>query len=403
MVCGAAFLGWLFDGFEMGLFPIVARPALMDMYAGQGEVDAYVGQWMGWITAVFLLGAAAGGFLFGFLGDRLGRVKAMTLSILTYSIFPGMGYFAQSPWDLAGYRFLASLGMGGEWSLGVALVMESWPGRWRPLMAGVIGAAANFGFLLVGAVGKIRVVTQDDWRWMWLVGIAPAGLVFLIRLFVPESEKWKTAKANSKGHSPIREVLSPPTLRWTLLAVCFSSIALIGTWGSVQWIPVWVDQLAGETQPTAKAEVAMLSAMGAILGCVSGPLIGGRLGRRPAFFGLCFASLVVCGVLFRVELDYGTTFKCLVFFAGMTTAAFYGWFPLYLPELFPTRCRATGQGIGYNMGRIMAAGCAIGSGQLVAVFDGDYARMGAVITLVYLVGMIVIWWAPETKGKPLPE
>ena len=327
----------------------------------------------------------------------------MTLSILTYSIFTGMGYFAQSPWDLAGYRFLASLGMGGEWSLGVALVMESWPERWRPLMAGVIGAAANFGFLLVGAVGKFRVVTQDDWRWMWLVGIAPAGLVFLIRLFVPESEKWKTAKANSKGHSPIREVLSPPTLRWTLLAVCFSSIALIGTWGSVQWIPVWVDQLAGETQPTAKAEVAMLSAMGAILGCVSGPLIGGRLGRRPAFFGLCFASLVVCGVLFRMELDYGTTFKCLVFFAGMTTAAFYGWFPLYLPELFPTRCRATGQGIGYNMGRIMAAGCAIGSGQLVAVFDGDYARMGAVITLVYLVGMIVIWWAPETKGKPLPE
>ncbi len=403
MVCGAAFLGWLFDGFEMGLFPIVARPALMDMYPGQGEVDAYVGQWMGWITAVFLLGAAAGGFLFGFLGDRLGRVKAMTLSILTYSIFTGMGYFAQTPWDLAGYRFLASLGMGGEWSLGVALVMESWPERWRPLMAGVIGAAANFGFLLVGAVGKFRVVTQDDWRWMWLVGIAPAGLVFLIRLFVPESEKWKAAKANSEGLSPIREVLSPPTLRWTLLAVCFSSVALIGTWGSVQWIPVWVDQLAGETQPTAKAEVAMLSAMGAILGCVSGPLIGGRLGRRPAFFGLCFASLVVCGVLFRVELDYGTTFKCLVFFAGMTTAAFYGWFPLYLPELFPTRCRATGQGIGYNMGRIMAAGCAIGSGQLVAVFDGDYARMGAVITLVYLVGMIVIWWAPETKGKPLPE
>ena len=403
MVCGAAFLGWLVDGFEMGLLPIVARPALMDMYPGQGEVDAYVGQWMGWITAVFLLGAAAGGFLFGFLGDRLGRVKAMTLSILTYSIFTGMGYFAQTPWDLAGYRFLASLGMGGEWSLGVALVMESWPERWRPLMAGVIGAAANFGFLLVGAVGKFRVVTQDDWRWMWLVGIAPAGLVFLIRLFVPESEKWKAAKANSEGLSPIREVLSPPTLRWTLLAVCFSSIALIGTWGSVQWIPVWVDQLAGETQPTAKAEVAMLSAMGAILGCVSGPLIGGRLGRRPAFFGLCFASLVVCGVLFRMELDYGTTFKCLVFFAGMTTAAFYGWFPLYLPELFPTRCRATGQGIGYNMGRIMAAGCAIGSGQLVAVFDGDYARMGAVITLVYLVGMIVIWWAPETKGKPLPE
>jgi MFS family permease len=399
----AAFLGWMFDGFEMGLFPIVARPALTDMYGTTEGVDQFVGQWMGWITAVFLLGAAAGGFVFGWLGDRIGRVKAMSISILTYSIFTGLGFFAQTPWDLAIFRFLASLGMGGEWSLGVALVMECWPERLRPLMAGIIGAAANFGFLLVGAVGKAKEVTVDSWRWMWLVGVLPAILVFIIRLFVPESERWKASASKNKNHHPLKEVFSPHLIKHTLLAICFSSVALIGTWGSVQWIQLWVDQMVGETMPTAKADVAMLTAMGAIIGCLGGPLIGGRFGRRPAFFTLCLSSLLVCGVLFRSGIAYGTTFQFLVFLAGMTTSAFYGWFPLYLPELFPTRSRATGQGVGYNSGRIFAAMGAIAGGQLVAAFDGDYARMGSVITLIYLVGMIVIWLAPETKGKPLPD
>ena len=205
----------------------------------------------------------------------------------------------------------------------------------------VIGAAANLVFS-GGAVGKISVVTQDDWRWMWLVGIAPAGLVFLIRLFVPESEKWKTAKANSKGHSPIREVLSPPTLRWTRLAVCFSSIALIGTWGSVQWIPVWVDQLAGETQPTAKAEVAMLSAMGAILLCFWAT-DRGKIGPQTAWPLLCIACCLRCP--FSHGAGLWNNLQMPRFFRRHDHRGIYGWFPLYLPELFPTRCRATGQGM----------------------------------------------------------
>lgn len=403
LVLSAAFLGWMFDGFEMGLFPIVARPALMDMFASNAGSDEFVGQWMGWITAVFLVGAALGGFLFGALGDRIGRVKAMSWSILLYSLCTGMGYVAQSPWDLAGYRFLASLGMGGEWSLGVALVMESWPERWRPMMAGIIGAAANVGFLLVGAIGRIWQVSQDNWRWMWLVGIAPALLALLIRLFVPESQKWQSARENNRDHSPIREIMTPPLLWHTLLAICLSSIALIGTWGSVQWIPLWVDQMTGDHLPGAKGEATMLSGAGAIVGCLGGALMGGKLGRRWAFFFLCLGSLLVCGFLFRGGLAYGNWLKTLIFLAGMTTAAFYGWFPLYLPELFPTRSRATGQGIGYNAGRFLAAMGAIASGQLVALFGGDYARMGSVITLVYLVGMLVIWLAPETRGKPLPN
>ena len=146
MALTAAFLGWMFDGMEMGIFPLVARPALQEMHTKAGiPGEQFVQSWMGIVTALFLLGAAFGGFAFGWLGDRIGRVKAMTWSILCYSIFTGFGYFATEPWHLGMFRFIAALGMGGEWALGVALVMECWPEKLRPLMAGLIGAAANFG------------------------------------------------------------------------------------------------------------------------------------------------------------------------------------------------------------------------------------------------------------------
>ncbi|MGZ8919979.1 MAG: MFS transporter [Limisphaerales bacterium] len=409
LVLIAAFLGWLFDGFEMGLFPVVARPAMMSFAPPGVAVDGFVGQWMGWITAAFLIGAAAGGLVFGWMGDRIGRVRAMAISILTYSMFTALGYFAQSPEHLAIFRFIAALGMGGEWSLGVALVMECWPEKLRPLMAGFIGAAANVGFLLVALVARTWTVTQDSWRWMFLVGALPAILVFLILLFVPESEKWKAVA--SPNNRPLREVFRPPLLKHMLFGILFASIALIGTWGSIQWIPLWVDQLTGGTMPAAKANAQMASAYGAVLGSLLGPIIGGRIGRRLAFFGLCLGSLLICQIMFRGFDSYSTTLIVLIFLAGMFTAAFYGWFPLYLPELFPTRVRATGQGVSYNAGRIFAAFGALYAGVLVAAFSkaeggsmaSAYAQMGGLITLIYIVGMITIWFAPETRGKPLPE
>ncbi len=397
----AAVLGWLFDGFEIGLFPVVARPALLSML-GPGH-EGVVGRWMGLITATFLLGAALGGVAFGWLGDRVGRVKAMSLSILCYSLFSGAAYFAQEPWHLAGFRFIAALGMGGEWALGVALVMEVWPERSRPWLAGAIGAAANFGMVLVGVVARIAPVTVESWRWMFLVGAAPAVLTFLIRLFVPESERWEQSREGKATRvSPLREVFGPALRRRTWTGILLSSIALIGTWGSVQWIPLWADQLTGGKVPDAKANAQTLSALGATVGSLLAPILLGVRGRRLGFFVLCVASLLTCGVLFRTQTAYTPVFLGWVFATGACTAAFYGWFPLYFPELFPTRVRATGQGISYNAGRVIAAVGAMTSGALVQHYGG-YAPMGAVITLIYLVGMVVIWWAPETAGKPLPE
>ncbi len=400
MVLLAAFLGWLFDGFEIGLFPVVARPALLNLIPG--GTDADVGPWMARITACFLVGAALGGVIFGWLGDRIGRIRALSLSILTYSLFTGVGYFAQAPWHLGVFRFIAALGMGGEWALGVALVMECWPNRWRPCLAGLIGAAANFGFLLTGVVAWRWPVTVESWRWMFLVGALPALLVFFIRLAVPESERWRQAVRHGPTR-PLSEIFARGMSRRTIVGLLLASVALIGTWGSVQWLPLWADQLVGGLDPDAKAEAQMIQGVGAILGCLGAPLLAAAIGRRLAYFALCFLSLLACGYLFRFIDQFGTAFLTMSFIVSTVSASFYGWFPLYLPELFPTRMRATGQGFCYNGGRILAAGGALAQGGLVAHFGGSYAQAGAVITLVYLGGMIIIWLAPETKNKPLPD
>ena len=405
-VLAAAVLGWMFDGMEMGLFPLIARPALLQMQSAHGLAlnDAFVAQWMGYATAAFLLGAAGGGVVFGWLGDKIGRVRAMAASILVYSVFTGLIYFAQEPWHLCASRFVAALGMGGEWSLGIALVMEVWPEKHRPLMAGIIGAAANVGFALIAVFAIFFKVTIDSWRWVALIGAAPALLTFVVRLFVPESEKWQAAVlASTTKVEPLKEIFGPRLWKHTLIATALSSVALIGTWGSVQWLPLWADKMAGAADPSAKGWTGMASGIGAVMGCLLGAYIGRFVTRRLAYFIFCLGSLIGCALLFRGIDTYGPPFLILTFIVGAFTAAFYGWLPLYLPELFPTRVRATGQGLSYNAGRILAAVGALQMGALMQSFDGSYARAGAIITLIYVAGLVLIWFAPETKGKPLPE
>ncbi len=401
LVLAAAFLGWMFDGVEMGLFPIIARPALQDLLGISS--DAQVGVWNGYLVAAFMLGAAFGGLSFGWLGDKIGRVRAMALSILVYSGFTGLCYLVQQPWQLGVLRFIAALGMGGQWALGVALVMECWPERFRPLLAGVIGAAANVGFLLISVVGMYFAVTIESWRVMILAGAAPALLALFIIWLVPESERWKASVVHRRT-APMREIFLPPLLGRTLLAIAVSSVPLIATWGAVSgFLPLWADSLAGTDRPHAKAQVQFMISIGAIVGCLVGSSMGHRLGRRPAYFLLCTLSLGFCAYLFRAIDVFDARFVLMSFIVGVFTAAFYGWAPLYLPELFPTRVRATGQGLAFNFGRILAAAGAVTTGQLVSAFGGSYASACATITLIYVIGMIVIWFGPETKGKPLPD
>src|SRR3954452_16238040 len=193
LVLLAAFLGWMFDGLEMGIFPQIARSALGQLLKGAADENT-IKWWHQVIDACFLLGAACGGLVFGWLGDRIGRVRAMAFSILVYSGFTGMLYFVTSPHQIAALRFIAAIGMGGEWALGVALVMEVWDAKHRPILAGLIGAASNVGVVLVGVMGVLIRVNEHNWKLFALVGAAPALLTFVIRLFVPESQKWQHAQ-----------------------------------------------------------------------------------------------------------------------------------------------------------------------------------------------------------------
>lgn len=399
LVLLAAFLGWMFDGLEMGIFPQIARSALGQLLPVGTVNEQSIKLWHQVIDACFLFGAALGGLVFGWLGDRIGRVRAMAFSILVYSGFTGLLYFVTAAWHIAVLRFIAAIGMGGEWALGVALVMEIWDAKHRPILAGLIGAAANVGFVAVGLTGYLIRVNQDNWRYIALLGAAPALLTFVIRLFVPESHRWQATQKVAKSR-PLRELFGDRRLAWTtVMAIAFASIALLGTWGAVQKIPAWVGVLPGST-PTAVGSSQMASGLGAILGCLIAPLIAAVLNRRVAYFLLCLGSLVSCQILFLTFDTYNTAFLAMTFLVGGLTAAFYGWLPLYLPELFPTRVRATAQGISFNFGRIFAGAGGIVLGGSV---PGGYAAMGAAVSLIYVVGLFVIWIAPETKGRPLPE
>lgn len=498
LALAAALLGWMFDGAEMGVFSLVGRPALQNLLP-QGTAESTIANFLGVITAMFLVGAATGGVLFGWLGDRIGRVRAMMLSVLCYAVFTALCGASTSPLQLGILRFIASLGMGGEWALGVALVMEVWPNRSRAFMAGLIGAAANVGYVLIGFTGLVlssllthvhgwllavglsqqwaeHLTSHGGWRLLMMMGIVPALLTFFIRVFVPESEKWQEERsAGRTSHwatidligvligalgpalmvyayaepdssnlfriaatiigvavaivgytypvvryiSRLRESQSKdnggakatlevgPTIRRMLLAACLSGIALLGTWGSTQQAPSWVHKLTEADKTTgihlyARQYTLIWLSMGAVVGTMLSAWLGNKLGRRPTYFFQCILALLSVLLLFQCNHEYGTMLLISATLAGICTASFYGWLPLYLPELFGTNVRATGQGFGFNFGRVIAAVGTLQIGSLEKALGG-YPAACSSLSLIYLVGMVLIWFAPETKGRPLPE
>lgn len=483
----AAFLGWMFDGFEMGLFPLTGRDALRELLGpdNPGQLNA----WFGGIMAMFLVGAATGGVVFGWLGDRIGRVRAMSLSIFTYAIFTGLCGIATEAWHIAVYRFVASLGMGGEWSLGVALVNEVWPGKSRTIVAGLIGAAANFGYLAGGVLSLFlqsflgsahelfvgiglseetsgRLLANSGWRFLMMSGAFPAILVFFIQIFVGESQKWMEEKERgATAHWATRDLagvligcaaalgvvaiwlpwaahvpaivatvatiagvgitlagyLFPVwkylgraaaagsfeghTRRWVvnrmLLGAGLAGVALLGTWGAIQWAPKWAEELAGNPALHAKDWTQIWTALGAIVGTMIAAITGHWLGRRMTYSLLCVATIGAALLFYQTNHSYTNWFLFTGFLVGGISASFYGFFPLYFPELFPTQVRATGQGFCFNFGRVLAAIGALQTANLIAVFDNNFAKAGSVLCMIYLVGLVIVWFAPETKGEAI--
>jgi MFS family permease len=406
----AAFLGWLCAGLEMGLGPLVARPAIRDLlFRVEGQPthslsqaeEAQVGAWFAWYLCAFLLGGAVGGLLFGRLGDRHGRVRALGWSILFFSLFTGASWWVRTPEQWLLLRFLASLGIGGAWPAGVALVSEAWPDAARPTLAGAMGTAANVGILLMALLGQCLQVTPDSWRWLMLIGTAPVLLGVAVLLWLPESPRWLAERAaggpSTPGEArPLGEVFRPPLVGRTLLGILLGTIPLLGAWSSGKWLIPWADR---EGVDAALTQATW--AVGAVLGSAAGGWLASLFGRRATYFAVSLLTLALNLAIYRLLRPGEATFLPAVFLVGLVATVFFGWLPLYLPELFPTRVRATGSGVTYNFGRFVSAAGVLGAGGLMTLFEGDYARVGEVTACVYALGMVAILFAPDTSKSAL--
>lgn len=431
-VLAVAFLGWLFAGLQIALFVLIHRPAMIGLLApGETLNEQSVAQWFAWYQAAFLIGAASGGWIFGVLGDRIGRTRSLGLSVLCYSLFTGACYFARSPGELLVLRFLACHGIGGAWPNTVALVAEAWTSASRPLLAGVLGTSANVGQVLMGALGLAFVVTADAWRWTFLVGAAPALIGIWCLIGVPESVRWQKSQRvpTSRANGPIRELFQPPLRSRTIIGILLGAIPVIGTAANAQWIVPWTDQVqaqhrsvettspAGDTSkppntpstnrtkadPKSKARTMISRSGGAIFGSFLGGLMANWLGRRFAYFLISLLSLLVSSWIFGWLNPLHPWFLGASFTLGVVGTTYFGWLPLYLPELFPTRVRAAGTGISFNTGRAVAAVVVLGTGLIVQWFGGNYARIGWWTGMIYAAGMVIILLAPKTNTTELQD
>jgi MFS family permease len=396
----AAFLAWGFAGLGISLYVLIHRQLVRGLL-GPGVEEVVVTRWFAWFQAAFLFGAAAGGWLFGWLGDRLGRSRALAASVLCYSLFTLAAYFALSLEQHLALRLAASLGIGGTWPGAVALVSEAWPEASRPLLAGLLGAAANCGFVLLGGLAYFFPITAEAWRWPLLVGAAPALLLGLATLLaVPESPRWRAAVPSAAPPAPLREVFRPPLLARTLLGIGLGAIPVVGTAANGNWLVPWTDEVAqqegrqGAGDARSKALTQMTRSGGAVVGSFFGGLLASLLGRRLSYFLISLGAFALSCLLFGLLSPAHPWFHLFAFLLGLVGVTYFGWLPLFLPELFPTRVRATGAGISFNTGRVVAGGVVLSAGLLLDLLGGSYARIGFWSGLVYVAGMGLIWLAP---------
>jgi len=367
----AAWLGWMFDGLDMHLYTLVALPFVTELLGSQTP-KAVVGRYASIIQAAFMLGWALGGGFFGIIADRVGRSRALCLTILTYAAFTGLSYFAQTWWHLMILRFVAALGIGGEWAVGASLLSETWPRKWRLWIAAILQSGVNVGIL--GACLASYLLADAPPRYLFLVGVVPAILVLWIRRAVPEPEEWHKAKElSAKSREPgIADLFRGETRRVTIWVMLVCGISLTAHWAFMFWYLQHLRNLPDvlpmtEEQKNILASRAMYLVIGwNIAGCFFFAWIAKFFGYRATIawtFVAYFASVLGAYIVPRDHSELLWWFPLIGFCQGV-----FALFTMYLPPLFPTLLRTTGAGFCYNIGRI-AAGFGI-------VFFGLYSKVG---------------------------
>lgn len=411
-----AFLGWFFGGVQTGLTNL-GRPAaegLLDVSGWSQGIEGtarimLIDRWASYLQCAFLFGAAAGGWIFGSIGDRVGRTRALGISIIWFSVFTGLAYFARDPAQLFAFRFIACLGVGGCWPNGVALVSEAWSNFARPIIASMIGMAGNIGIFAFSSLLVIEPVTPDSFRWVFLVGASSLPLGILILLLVPESPAWLAAK-QTVAEPDLGDVSQPPSvfrkpyLGVTLVGIALATVPLFGGWGSFQWIVFWAGKLGKELSlPELEAQIVQMRAVTSIVGSGLAAIIAMWIGRRTTYFATSLAALLLSQYIFWFTTPTDDGFLLWVALWGFCNGIYFGWLPFFLPELFETKVRATGAGVSFNFGRIFTATTIFLTPTLVTVFGGAHAHIGRLTSLIFAVGMVAILFAPDTTKRDMKQ
>jgi predicted MFS family arabinose efflux permease len=422
-VFGIAAAGWLFDCMGQRFFVLAREPAFRELL-GSGASDALVKSWSGRATFVLMLGWATGGIVFGTISDRCGRVKAMVATLLAYTVFSGLTGLARTGNEFLVYRFLGGLGIGGMFGAATTLVAESVPGHIRPLALGFMQALSAWGNFSASLLSTWIRPGQSDflhgyagWRWIFFLGALPAVLAAPIALLLHEPEPWKEAKRHAREHQDrqvgsILDLFKQPMWRkHTLVGITLGLAGMAGLWGIGYFSPELISTaLKGEPQSVVDVVRGYGTAfqdVGAFLGMLTFTLVATYIGRRVAFLGafaLCLATTVF---VFNCLRD-GKEAYWMLPIMGFAQLSVFGGYSIYFPELFPARLRGTGVGFCYNTVRYLAAGfppmlMALNRLLLHEGIDEPFRKAATILSLVFVLGLVALIWAPETKGRELPK
>jgi MFS family permease len=418
----AANLGWLFDGFETYALLLTVAPAMHALLAPAefAHIPAYAGT----VVAITLLGWGIGGLCGGIFADYFGRKRTMIYAILSYALLTGLTALSFNWISFAILRFLVGIAIGSEWATGTSIMAELWPQHARGKGAGLMQCGLGIGFFLasflwlfVGGFGP------QAWRLMFLIGILPAFLTLWIRASIDESQSWKRTDARRRDALARKDAgaalstdeqaltrftvadlfADPQTRRHTILAFLMSLSTTLAWWGISSWVPPYVAAAAvkaGLPGPQWASYAGMTYNLGAILGYVGLGFLADRFGRKPVVMSYFAASLLLTPVLFMWTHDL-TLLLVVAAVNGFFTLGQYSWMPVWLPELFPTRSRATGIAFSFNAPRFIAFLGPLFAGTLIVEFGG-YSHDAMSIALIYVLGFAVAPFLPETRGKALP-
>ena len=410
----AAWGGWTLDGMDSFIYALVMLPALRELLPKSGIPGdtANTGFYGGLLFALFLIGWGLA-LVWGPIADRFGRVRTLMLTIICYSLFTFLGALATSVWQLAAFRLLAGVGIGGEWSMGGTLVAEELPEERRKMAAGLMHTGYYFGIFLA-AIANYIIGARYGWRAMFAVGGTPALLVALIRYGVREPKRWQRTIAEAGRQFTMRraffELFSPEYRSRTLLNSAYLLVSITGLWAGSVYVPSAVSYLATKSgfDPAQGTRLAsygtMLLAVGTIIGCIALPMLAERFGRRltlAIYFALMFVFIAVAfGYVFYLPANALFLFMVCLFFLGIGGANF-AMYTLWLPEQYPTECRASAFAFSTSVGRFAGAGITFLVGAGVARLH-TIGTPVALTSIAFIVGLLLLPFGKETKGEALP-